>query len=112
MGIPGIAAAGPPSPGAGAPPLVTVAPVTLQDVNPPTEYIGHVEALQVVDDRWVSEAGVGAAQRRRNVGMAHREPADMRLVDDRLALGAVGVPGGVVALLAQAIRQRIRVHLG
>jgi len=49
--FPGIAAAGPPSPGAGAPPLVTVAPVTLQDVNPPTEYIGHVEALQVVDLR-------------------------------------------------------------
>ncbi len=44
-------AAGPPRPGAGAPPLVTVAPVTLQDVNPPVEYVGHVEAIQVVDLR-------------------------------------------------------------
>ncbi|MFZ0449281.1 MAG: efflux RND transporter periplasmic adaptor subunit [Desulfatiglandaceae bacterium] len=43
--------AGPPRPGAGPPPLVTVAPVTLQDVNPPMEYVGHVEAVQAVDLR-------------------------------------------------------------
>jgi membrane fusion protein (multidrug efflux system) len=29
--------------------LVTVAAVTLQDVNPPEEYVGHVEAIQSVD---------------------------------------------------------------
>jgi membrane fusion protein (multidrug efflux system) len=30
---------------------VTVAAVTLQDVNPPAEYVGHVEAIQAVDLR-------------------------------------------------------------
>jgi len=49
--FPGGSAAGPPGPGAGGPPLVTVAPVTLQDVNPPVEYVGHVEAIQAVDLR-------------------------------------------------------------
>jgi len=43
--------AGPPRPGAGPPPLVTVAPVTVQDVNPPAEYVGHAEAIQAVDLR-------------------------------------------------------------
>jgi len=46
----GVAGAGP-GPGAGPPPLVTVAPVTEQDVNPPAEYVGHVEAIQSVDLR-------------------------------------------------------------
>jgi RND family efflux transporter MFP subunit len=32
-------------------PLVTVAPVEIQDINPAAEYIGHVEAIQVVDLR-------------------------------------------------------------
>jgi len=41
----------PPGPGEGPPPLVTVAPVSLQDVNPPAEYVGHVEAIQAVDLR-------------------------------------------------------------
>jgi RND family efflux transporter MFP subunit len=36
---------------AGPPPLVTVAAVTEQDVNPPDEYVGHVEAIQSVDLR-------------------------------------------------------------
>lgn len=49
--FPGELAAGPPHPGAGAPPLVTVASVTLRDVNPPVEYVGHVEAVQTVDLR-------------------------------------------------------------
>jgi membrane fusion protein (multidrug efflux system) len=40
-----------PGTGAGPPPLVTVASVTLQDVNPPAEYVGHVEAIQAVDLR-------------------------------------------------------------
>jgi RND family efflux transporter MFP subunit len=51
FGSPRNAAAAPPRPGAGTPPLVTVAPVTLQDVNPPVEYVGHVEAIQLVDLR-------------------------------------------------------------
>lgn len=36
---------------AGPSPLVTVAAVTEQDVNPPAEYVGHVEAIQSVDLR-------------------------------------------------------------
>ncbi len=46
----GIAYGLPPGPG-GAPPLVTVVRVSEQDVNPPTEYVGHVEAIQYVDLR-------------------------------------------------------------
>lgn len=38
-------------PGAEPPPLVMVASVIEQDVNPPTEYVGHVEAIQSVDLR-------------------------------------------------------------
>jgi len=41
----------PTGPGGGPPPLVTVAKVTEQDVNPPAEYVGHVEAVQTVDLR-------------------------------------------------------------
>jgi RND family efflux transporter MFP subunit len=37
--------------GAGPPPLVTVATVVEQDVNPPLEYVGHVEAIQSVELR-------------------------------------------------------------
>ena len=44
-------AAAAPGTGGGPPPLVTVAAVTLQDVNPPEEYVGHVEAIQAVDLR-------------------------------------------------------------
>ena len=44
-------AAAAPGTGGGPPPLVTVAAVTLQDVNPPAEYVGHVEAIQAVDLR-------------------------------------------------------------
>ena len=43
--------AGPKGPGDGPPPLVTVAAVSERDVNPPAEYIGHVEAIQTVDLR-------------------------------------------------------------
>ncbi len=49
--FPGSALGGPPGPGGGPPPLVTVAVVTEQDVNPPTEYVGHMEAVQTVDLR-------------------------------------------------------------
>ena len=38
-------------PGDGPPPLVTVVAVAEQDVNPSAEYVGHVEAVQVVDLR-------------------------------------------------------------
>lgn len=41
--------AGPPGPGGGPPPLVTVMSVILQDINPPREYVGHVQAIQTVD---------------------------------------------------------------
>jgi membrane fusion protein (multidrug efflux system) len=33
----------------GGTPLVTVASITVQDVNPPDEYVGHVESIQSVD---------------------------------------------------------------
>jgi len=45
------ALSGPTGPEGGPPPLVTVAKVTEQDVNPPVEYVGHVEAVQTVDLR-------------------------------------------------------------
>ena len=48
---PCIVAAAPPGTEGGPPPLVKVAAVTLQDVNPPAEYVGHVEAIQAVDLR-------------------------------------------------------------
>lgn len=43
--------AAPADQGALPPPLVTVATVIEQDVNPPSEYVGHVEAIQSVDLR-------------------------------------------------------------
>ncbi len=48
--FPVVVIAGPSGPG-GPPPLVTVVPVIEQDVNPPSEYVGHVEAIQRVDLR-------------------------------------------------------------
>ena len=47
----GEALAGPPGPEPGPPPLVSVAVVTEQNVNPPAEYVGHIEAVQAVDLR-------------------------------------------------------------
>ena len=49
--IPSVAVAAPPGSGSELIPLVTVAPVTIENINPPTEYIGHVEAIQAVDLR-------------------------------------------------------------
>jgi len=49
--FPWSALGGPPGPGGGPLPLVTVVAVTEQDVNPPTEYVGHMEAVQTVDLR-------------------------------------------------------------
>ena len=47
--LPGMAQAAPPADT--PPPLVTISPVILQDVNPPAKYVGHVEAVQTVDLR-------------------------------------------------------------
>ncbi len=49
LAFPLILSAAPPDSDNRPPPLVTVAPVILQDVNPPEEYVGHVEAIQTVD---------------------------------------------------------------
>jgi RND family efflux transporter MFP subunit len=49
--FPGGALSDPAGPGNVPPPLVTVAKVTEQDVNPPDEYVGHAEAVQTVDLR-------------------------------------------------------------
>jgi membrane fusion protein (multidrug efflux system) len=46
-----VTASSPPATEGTPPPLVTVAPVTLQDVNSAAEYVGHVEAIQAVDVR-------------------------------------------------------------
>jgi membrane fusion protein (multidrug efflux system) len=45
------AAAAPPGPGQGRAPVVTVLAVTEAEVNPPTEHVGRVEAIQAVDLR-------------------------------------------------------------
>ena len=45
---------------------------------------GDPQALEVLDDRRSGERGVGAAEFHRDVGMARREPFDMRFVDHRL----------------------------
>jgi len=50
LALTSVAFAAPPGLG-GPPPLVTVVRISEQDVNPPTEYVGHVEAIQYVDLR-------------------------------------------------------------
>ncbi|MEN8689758.1 MAG: hypothetical protein AB1Z20_06590, partial [Desulfobacterales bacterium] len=40
-----------PQGGGGRPPMVTVEAVTEQEVNPPSDYVGRVEAIQAVDLR-------------------------------------------------------------
>jgi RND family efflux transporter MFP subunit len=49
--IPSVPVAAPPGSEGELLPLVTVAAVTTENINPPTEYIGHVEAIQAVDLR-------------------------------------------------------------
>jgi RND family efflux transporter MFP subunit len=49
--IPFVAVAAPPGSGSELLPLVTVATVKIENINPPAEYIGHVEAIQTVDLR-------------------------------------------------------------
>jgi len=48
---PAIPAAPPGGPPGGPPPTVAVAAVMEEDVNPPDEYVGHVEAIQTIDLR-------------------------------------------------------------
>jgi RND family efflux transporter MFP subunit len=49
--IPLIANASPPGSGSPPMPLVGVEPVIVMDINPPADYVGHVEAIQSVDLR-------------------------------------------------------------
>ena len=49
LAFPLIVIAAPPGSDNRPPPLVTVAPVILQDVNPPQKYVGHMEAIQSVE---------------------------------------------------------------
>lgn len=49
--IPFIANASPPGSGSPPMPLVGVEPVIVMDINPPADYVGHVEAIQSVDLR-------------------------------------------------------------
>lgn len=51
LGFTGRAAAASPQGGSGPPPMVTVEAVAEQEVNPPTDYVGRVEAIQAVDLR-------------------------------------------------------------
>ena len=51
LGFTGRAAAVSPQGGSGRPPTVTVEAVTEQEVNPPSDYVGRVEAIQAVDLR-------------------------------------------------------------
>ncbi|MFZ0131283.1 MAG: efflux RND transporter periplasmic adaptor subunit [Desulfobacterales bacterium] len=51
LGLSASAGAAPPSGRSAPPPVVTVAPVAEQEVNPPTDYVGRVEAIQAVDLR-------------------------------------------------------------
>ena len=50
-GIPSIAAAQPPGSGSPPVPLVGVERVGIREINPPADYVGHVEAIQSVDLR-------------------------------------------------------------
>jgi membrane fusion protein (multidrug efflux system) len=51
FGFTGPAAAASPQGEGGRPPMVTVEAVTEQEVNPPSDYVGRVEAIQAVDLR-------------------------------------------------------------
>ena len=91
---------------------------------------GHAEPGQVVGDRLVREPGVGAAQVLGHVRVAHGEPLDVRLVDDRVRVAAprrlvvaplepaVGddaarhVPGRVQRARRVRVRRVVVEHLG
>jgi RND family efflux transporter MFP subunit len=49
--FPVINLAAPPDSGSAPVPLVAVEPVIVKDINPPEDYVGHVEAIQAVDLR-------------------------------------------------------------
>ena len=59
---------------------------------------GDAEVTQVRDGGFVAQAGVGPAQRRGNVRMAHGEALDVDLVQDRVR---VAVPGPLIVLPAE-----------
>jgi hypothetical protein len=65
---------------------------------------GDAERLQVLDDRGVANGGVGAADLLRHLGVEHREPLDVRLVDDRL------VPGDAWAAVALPVERGVDHH--
>jgi hypothetical protein len=74
---------------------------------------GDPEGLQVPDERGVGQPRVGAAQRRGDVGVAHRRAAHVHLVDDgvrpRRARAPVAVPreGVVHDDAARHVRRRV-----
>ena len=51
FGMPYVAIASPPGSGSPPVPLVAVEQVIVRDINPPADYVGHVEAMQIVDLR-------------------------------------------------------------
>ncbi len=51
LGVSASALAAPPAGRSAPPPVVTVAPVAEQEVNPPTDHVGRIEAIQAVDLR-------------------------------------------------------------
>jgi membrane fusion protein (multidrug efflux system) len=51
LGLTSRAVAASPQGGGGRPPMVTVEAVTEQEINPPSDYVGRVEAIQAVDLR-------------------------------------------------------------
>ena len=70
---------------------------------------GDPEPLQVRDHRGVGDTGVGAALCGRHLGMAQGEPADVRLVDDRLVIG--GLRGPVVAPVEERVDDHVLRHV-
>ena len=54
---------------------------------------GDAERLEVLDDHRVRDAGVGAAQLLRDVGVRLGQALDVRLVDDRVGVLAVAAAG-------------------
>ncbi len=72
---------------------------------------GDAEALQVVDHRRRREPRVGAAQRRRHVGMLQREAAHVEFVDHHVVprhVGAAVVAPGERRIDDLALRHRMR----
>ena len=62
---------------------------------------GDAEVLEVLDERRVGHAGVGAAQLLGDVGVADRRPLDVHLVDDGV------VPRGAQRPVAVPVEERV-----